>query len=414
MILKQRIVLTVRNARDKVQLVIGEMYQDGNNFLIRRFSGQFGGKLTEQASKTIEKGKAKRTVLAQAELEFNSIVNKWKDKGYKDLATLTKTKLEDLSESELDSLVPSLKTDSNGNVKPMLAKSSDACKISVFEKPMWCSKKLNGVRMLIRWDNELQKPVTISRGGKDYDVAAKLILEQLHDFMKENPTWILDGEFYKHGMHLQEISGISRLKTWSERCNQLEFWIYDIADGDLIFSKRYDMLQDLQIEVEHPKYSKIKVCDHELTKTWADVQKYHDKWVAEGFEGLVARKPEKTYQFGKRGSDMIKVKQYKDAEFEIIDYKEGLRPEDFVFVCITEEGKQFEAKPTGTREQKQWYLDNIDDIIGEFGSVKYFEWSKDGIPVQTVFQCVRYNEDAPVKSAEIKKNKKELPNNFDF
>jgi hypothetical protein len=30
------------------------------------------------------------------------------------------------------------------NLKPMLAKSSDKCQNSVLDKPMWCSRKLNG------------------------------------------------------------------------------------------------------------------------------------------------------------------------------------------------------------------------------------------------------------------------------
>lgn len=47
---------------------------------------------------------------------------------------------------------------------------------------------------------------------------------------------------------------------------------------------------------------------------------------------------------------MIKVKMYKDAEFKIVGYEDGLRPEDMVFVCETELGIKFEAKPMGPRE----------------------------------------------------------------
>ena len=82
---------------------------------------------------------------------------------------------------------------------------------------------------------------------------------------------------------------------------------------------------------------------------------------------------------------------YQDDEFEIIDYQDGLRPEDFTFVCQTKEGNQFAAKPIGDRELKAQYLENIDNIIGKKGIVKYFEISKDGIPLQPVFQAVRYD-----------------------
>ena len=90
---------------------------------------------------------------------------------------------------------------------------------------------------------------------------------------------------------------------------------------------------------------------------------------------------------------MIKVKMYQEEEFEIIDYSEKLRDEDFCFICKTKEGKVFEAKPIGTREQKSEYLEDMDNIIGKLGTVKFFEWSKDGVPLQPVFQTVRYDSD---------------------
>lgn len=386
------IYLVTRNARDKVQVVLTELSQEGNTFIINRTTGQYQGKMTGQPELVIEKGKAKRSALEQAELQYNSIVSKYQDKGYKRLDSLTSKKFNELSSEEMDSLVPTIKSDTQGNYKPMLAKSSNDCQTSVLQKKMFCSRKLNGVRMMVKWDEELGKPITISRGGKNYDVAATLITEQLTDYLSQHKDLILDGELYSHGHYLQEISGIARLETWEDRCEILEYWIYDIADDKRTFNDRYDDLIDLNIDIEgNPDYSKIKVVEHVLTESWEQIQRLHDKWVSEGFEGLVARKPDKVYGFGKRGSDMVKVKMYQDDEFEIIDYQDGLRPEDFTFVCQTKEGKQFAAKPIGDRELKIQYLENIDNIIGKKGIVKYFEISKDGVPLQPVFQAVRYD-----------------------
>ena len=386
------VYLVTRNARDKVQVVLAELSQEGNTFIINRTTGQYQGTMTEQPELTIERGKAKRSVLEQAELQYNSIVSKYQDKGYKRLDSLTNKKFSELSAEEMNALVPTIKSDSNGNLKPMLAKSSNDCQTSILQKKMFCSRKLNGVRMMVKWDEKLGKPITISRGGKNYDVAATLIIEQLTDYLSRHKDLILDGELYAHGHYLQEISGIARLETWEDRCEILEYWIYDIADDKRTFNNRYDDLIDLSLDIENnPNYSKIKVVEHVLTEGWEQIQRLHDKWVSEGFEGLVARKPDKVYGFGKRGSDMIKVKMYQDDEFEIIDYQDGLRPEDFTFVCQTKEGKQFAAKPIGDRELKAQYLENIDNIIGKKGIVKYFEISKDGIPLQPVFQAVRYD-----------------------
>ena len=114
MILIYDTFLVTRNARDRVQTAQYMLYRTENSYVIKRFTGQFQCKITEQAEKVIEKGKVKRTLLQQAELEYNSIVKKALDKGYKKLSDLTKVKPENLTKEILNEVVPSLKTDNNG------------------------------------------------------------------------------------------------------------------------------------------------------------------------------------------------------------------------------------------------------------------------------------------------------------
>lgn len=116
MIILSEIVLVTRNARDKIQVAIASLSQEGNAFFINRSTGQYKGKMTEQPILTIEKGKAKRSVLQQAELEFNSIINKYMDKGYKKLNSLTEEKFNDIETSKMEQLVPTLKTDQSGKI----------------------------------------------------------------------------------------------------------------------------------------------------------------------------------------------------------------------------------------------------------------------------------------------------------
>lgn len=392
--------LVTRNARDKIQVVITELEQSGNTFIINRITGQYQGALTEQPKVTITSGKAKRSVLQQAELEYNSILSKYQDKGYKKLDSLTHKKFNELTLEEINLIVPTLKEDANGNLKPMLAKSSTQCQNSVLDKVLYCSRKLNGVRCMMKWDPNLNKVVTVSRGGKNYNASTIHLTKEVTKFLSEHPAYILDGELYHFGHFLQELSGIARLDHWEERCNILEYWIYDIADGTKIFKSestkmvddRFTILEDLRLNV-FKNNSHIKILEHIRTEGWDNIKKLHDKWVNEGFEGLVARKPDKVYEFGKRSSTMIKVKEYKEEEFEIIDYSEKLREEDFCFIMQTKDGKVFEAKPIGDRELKADYIKNIDNIIGHMGTIKFFELSKDNIPQQPIFQAVRYTED---------------------
>lgn len=387
MVLISKITLVTRNARDKVQVAVASLTQNGNSFIINRKTGQYQGKMSEQPELIIERGKAKRSVIQQAELEFNSIINKYMDKGYKKFSDITPYKFEDVRPADMDEIVPSLKSDQQGNLKPMLAKSSDKCQNSVLQKPMYCSRKLNGLRCMMKWNGEGVS--TISRGGKNYNVSTSKLMEEVSAYLVDHQDIILDGELYARGHYLQEISGIARLQTWEDRCDILEYWIYDVAQGDKTFIERYEILQELQEFFENSV--KIKVIDHYLTESWEQIQRLHDAWVLEGFEGLVARKPDKVYEFGKRSSTMIKVKMYQEDEFEILDYAEKLRDEDFCFIMQTSGGQVFEAKPIGTKEMKAEYIADMDNIIGKMATVKYFELSKDGTPLQAIFQAVRYD-----------------------
>lgn len=381
----KNIYLVVRNARDKVQVANAILSQDANTFYIQRFTFQFGGVISEQPVLTITQGKAKRSPIEQAELEYNSIIKKYQDKGYKLISDLTKKSFEELEANELDSLVPSIKSDSSGILKPMLAKEASKVSVATLNKKMYCSKKLNGVRaMPQKIDNNI---VFASRGGKEYLESVKLIRKELEQFFKDYPDIILDGEIYKHGHYLQEISGLARRQEWDDKCHILEYWIYDIVDPNKTFEERLEFLKELPEYFENN--SKIKVLDHIETNSFKEMKDLHDKWVKEGYEGLVARKPNAKYGAGRRSADMVKLKEFFEEEFEIIDYSEGLRDEDFCFVCQTKEGKAFEAKPVGDRELKAEYLENMDNIIGKMGTVKFFEWSKEGVPTMTVFQSVR-------------------------
>ena len=384
--------LVTRNSRDKIQVAHYSLYKKEVGYIIKRYTGQFLGKMTEQPSIEIIEGKAKRSPLQQAELEYNSIIKKSLDKGYKKLSVLTKTKYENITSSELDNIVPSTKTDQNGNIKHQLAKDYNKCPTTVFDKPSFCSRKLNGVRCSMRYNPESKEIKSVSRGGGNYD-GGTLHIRNNENFIKlfeKNPDLILDGELYVHGLSLQKISGLARLENWEEKCKILEYWVYDIVDLKESFSKRLDNLVDLEFILEESP--NVKFVEHIYETGWSAIKKLHDKFVAEGFEGLVMRNPSKVYGPGKRNSDWIKVKDYMEDSFKILNWKSGLRGvEDMVFILETKNRKQFEAKPMGNREDKQEYVNDMKNIIGKLGDVKFFEYSDEGIPLQPTFIAVRFD-----------------------
>lgn len=233
---------------------------------------------------------------------------------------------------------------------------------------------------------------TASRGGQDYDASTMHITHHpvMMQFFEEHPNMILDGELYIHGRPLQYISGLARLETdVYSKCEELEYWIYDIVDPKLIFKDRLEILEDVITPYFENAEIKVTMVEHVECEGWTEIKTLHDKYVSEGFEGVVIRNPDKPYGINKRTNDMIKVKMYKDAEFEITGISEGLRDEDMCFTCITDKGIEFKAKPMGSRELKQIYRNDINNIIGKMATVKFFYYSEDGCPLQPVLKCIR-------------------------
>ena len=395
-------ILVTKDNKGKTRVVeISYEWDDAQHgFVIRRKTYQYGGKVTVQPEIWIYKGKVKRTVSEQARLEYNSHLKKYTDKGYKLLPSSIKINNAVAVEAFVEEHLGNGVTDSNGFKKHMLAKQADKVATSVFDKiKYWYgSRKIDGVRCSFYWkDGEVR---TASRGGGDYDASTSFMRHnpKLIQFFEEHPDIVLDGELYKHGKSLQQISGAARLEKDTAGMDWLEYYIYDVMDSTKTFEERLDILHDITDELNlgfNPEREwddgelKFQIVPQETVVGWANIQKLHDKYVGEGFEGIVIRDPSKVYNFGGRTNAMIKVKMYKDAEFEIVGYSEGLRPEDMVFVCKTKEGKEFEAKPMGPRELKWEYLDRMDEIIGKMATVKYFYLSDEGCPLQPVLKYIR-------------------------
>lgn len=390
-----------RDSKGKIRVV--EMSTDWcdeqHAFSIYRTTYQYGGKRTEQPAIFIKVGKAARTLREQVELEYKSNMKKYLDKGYK----LLQDNIENYSEEQLHEIIGEVVTDASGFAKHMLAKQADKVKDSSIEKvKMWAvSKKIDGVRCSFYWkDGEVK---SASRGGGDYDPSTYQLREHpaLIKLLSKNPEWILDGELYKHGKSLQQISGAARMEKTANGCDWIEFYLYDVMIPDVPFSERLKVLETIAFELNlgfNPEREwgnselRIQIVPHEIVagdNKKDQIMKLHNQYVAEGWEGCVARDVSKSYKYGGRGMEMLKFKMYKDSEFKITGISEGLREEDMCFTLITDDGIEFKAKPMGSRELKQQYREDLDKLIGKMATVKFFYLSDEGTPLQPVLKAIR-------------------------
>ena len=256
-------------------------------------------------------------------------------------------------------------TDAEGKIKPMLAISFNEKKIKF---PCIVQPKYDGVRCLITFDKGVQ---IFSRKGKPYNIP------HLKKWAEEHRELLpLDGELYNHGeLSFQEI--VSAVKKQSEITPLIRYVVYD-KPTEGTNKERWESLQrDFPKEKNSPVYLSGSV----MCYTMEDIWNYHEKCVSQGYEGVIIRNLKGAYEKGFRSSNLIKLKVFNDAEFEIINVVEasGRDAGTAIFVCKCK-GGWFSVKPQGTRELRKEYFDNQDKLIGKMVTVQYQGLSDEGIP----------------------------------
>lgn len=388
-----------------------EWNDDVHGYIIQRSYGQVQGKTTLSPPIIVDKTTQKRTWKEQLVLKYNSECKKFLDKGYVEVPKHPN----EYSESELSEIFGEVATNQFGIIKPMLAKQeSKLTNRKILEDKEWyCSRKLDGVRCLMYWDSK--EIHTASRGGDDYDPATIHLRKnkELIQFFKDNPTIILDGELYRHGKTLQQISGAARMEKNAYDCHWLNYWIYDCYDTahpELTFDDRFDILYNMSFSMYYsendPNFedfdpiserdfnkNQIYILNQVLIKGENTIWNLHNKYIEEGFEGCVIRNPDKPYKPNGRTNDMLKFKMYQDSEYKVIGYELGLRgSEDMVFICELEDGQTFKAMPVGNRATKEEYVANFESKYkGHLLECTYFNLSDEGIPTQPKGRIFRFD-----------------------
>lgn len=377
----------------------GEWHEPEHGYIIQRSYGQVRGKTTLSPPIIVDKTKQKRTWKEQLELQYNSEVKKFKDKGYVEVDKHPN----EYSEEELAEIYGEVKTNQYGVIKPQLAKQSEkVTNTKIFDKEWLISRKLDGVKALfyLGEDGEIH---TASRGGEDYDYSTIHLRKNplMIDFFKNNPTIILDGELFKRGVPLQRISGAARMEKNAYDCDWLEYWVYDCYfkdNPDMSALDRYNYLLakssfPLYEGIENDKDTPIRLLIHMSVEGWPSMMLEHDKYVNEGFEGACITDPTKAYKPGSRGNQLIKIKKYKSEDFLVVDYVLGTRgSEDMCFVCELEDGRTFRAMPVGDRDTKEEYVENFEEKYkGHKAECTFFNYSDDGIPTQPKLRIFRFD-----------------------
>lgn len=234
-----------------------------------------------------------------------------------------------------------------------------------------------------------------SRTNKPYTTVSHLFPEvtKLLETLPENT--ILDGEIYNHDLSLQEIN--RRLKKYRPgETENLQYHIYDIADETTTNVKRDAILQGLQSS------KKVSIEESFIANSEKEIKEFHDKFVKEGYEGVIIRNLNGLYLFDKRSDDLQKYKEFIDDEFEIVNVTSGDGREAgaIIYICkvkspLNNHTGEFAVRPKGTIEDRIELMKNSKKLIGKKLIVRYQELTEDGIPSFPIGIAVRLDQDLP-------------------
>jgi len=268
-------------------------------------------------------------------------------------------------------------------------KDSTKKKVNFKEDSWYVSRKLDGVRC-IAYIDETGEPKFFSRAGKEFDTLGK-VAEQLkkHNLRKV----VLDGEICMVDENGNEdFQGIIKeIKRKDHTIQTPKFLVFDIlhldefdnATSDRIFSERMDELELFFDTYDFEGF--ISQVDQFYIDSEEDLQDHMDTAVHFGWEGLMLRK-DAPYQ-GKRSSDIMKVKKFFDAEYVVIETEnavnrvivEGREVEEEMLrnVVILHKGNRVQVGSGFSQEQKRYYYQHPEEIIGKTINVQYFEETTD-------------------------------------
>lgn len=264
---------------------------------------------------------------------------------------------------------------------PMLATTKEAAKYEMKDDEVAIlDPKLDGMRLTS--DTEGYR----SRKGKPVP-AAKHIHTALQTFHTMYPTITLDGELYNHEYKddFQSLMKICRRTKLSPEDRKraetiLEYHIYDMKDSDnpnMTALERKEFLRNSFLFT----LPMIKVVEYEVVDTIERFNEVVEDHLRLGYEGSIVRLPDSIYE-NKRSKNLIKIKEFDDAEYPILDILpgKGNRNDIAGAVIVDVNGMRVGSGIRGSWDFSKKLLEDRDEYIDGIATIRFFGLTDDGKP----------------------------------
>lgn len=265
-------------------------------------------------------------------------------------------------QKKIDSGYNEVLTHTKNFFQHMLAHECVIEKLDFEREEIFAQPKLDG----LRGDN-YENAIT-SRNGKPYLSVPHLYQNDVR----------LDGELYNHAYCDDFNKIVSLCKKQKPTVEELEeskelvkFYAYDFPDHEGGFEERYRALSEY---VKNSKNPYIVLVETIRVKSVEHLKELHANWLALGYEGTIVRL-NKPYE-NKRSKNLLKYKDFTDAEFTIIGAVEGEGGRAGTigkFLMQDSEGRQFKSNVKGNFDYLRELWRDHKSYIGKTATVKYFQ-----------------------------------------
>jgi ATP-dependent DNA ligase len=312
-------------------------------------------------------------------------------------------------------------------ILPMLIKSLKDVKLNddEYSNGIIIERKYDGIRAL-SYIQEDGNVTMYSRTGMQYtnfteiENELKLLISANNNI---NKKLYIDGELYRHGHKLQDISGAVRGVGRLDR-KLLKLIVFDCfyitSDGEIEHTGALDRKKILDKLFKDQSFKFIEKSSWIMINSTKEVDQLLVTYLQDGYEGVILRRPNLHYEQSinnYHSSNVLKVKPYNTAEFKITGFIEGQHGKDVRALIVTCEvnGTTFNSVPTGMTYEERYHifkrfgnnhttlmnkLSEEDDgltifekyVKGKLATIQYSILSKLGVPNQPKFVNIRDDE----------------------
>lgn len=222
-----------------------------------------------------------------------------------------------------------------------------------------------------------------SRLGKPI-LSCPHIMEALKPAFDADPDLIFDGELYadKLSDNFNEIISLVRKQKpdavhFAKTADNIQYHVYDLPSHDGGFVDRYVALTSVL-----PESSVLVRVETSGVGSQEILDNLFSTYVEAGYEGQMVRTSKGRYKNG-RSVDLLKRKDFVDAEYRIVSVNEGNGNRSGMAGYITYDlgdGRTFDSGIKGSWRYATQLLRDANKYVGGVGTVRYFNLTPDGVP----------------------------------